>query len=137
MADTFSGGCECGAIRYRCSAVPLMAGHCHCRSCQRSSGTGHTSHLMVPRAAVTVTGEPAWYARAADSGNTVRRAFCPQCGASLYGETSGFPDILVLRAGSLDDPEVFRPAARLYAADAPAWDHMDPALRSFTKMPER
>ena len=137
MAETITGGCECGALRYECTAVPLMAGHCHCRSCRKASGTGHGSHLMVPKAAVTISGEASRYERPADSGNTVRRAFCPQCGCPVWSETSGYPDVLVLRAGSLDDPERFRPGARLYAADAPSWDHMDPALPSFTGMPRR
>ena len=137
MAEVITGGCECGALRYECSAVPLMAGHCHCRSCQKASGTGHASHLMVPKAAVTISGAASWYERPADSGNMVRRAFCPQCGTPVCGESSGFPDVLMLRAGSLDDPERFRPGARVYAADAPSWDHMDPALRSFEGMPQR
>ena len=137
MSAALTGGCECGAIRYECSAEPIMAGHCHCRSCQKASGTGHSSHMMVLRAATTITGEAAVYERKADSGNTVRRGFCPRCGSPVWGESSGFPDVLVLRAGSLDDPERFRPGAVVYAANAPGWDHMDPALRSFAKMPER
>jgi hypothetical protein len=137
VADPITGGCECGALRYECSAVPIMAGHCHCRSCQKASGTGHSSHLMVPRAAVRISGEASFYERPADSGNTVRRAFCPTCGVQVYGESSGFPDMLVLRAGSLDEPDRFRPDARVYAADAPSWDHMDPALPSFAGMPQR
>jgi len=137
MSAAFTGGCECGAIRYECDAVPLMAGHCHCRSWQKASGTGHSSHLMVPRAAVRLTGEASFYERPADSGSTVRRAFCPTCGAPVYGESSGFPDMLVLRAGSLDEPDRFRPGARVYAADAPSWDQMDPALPSFAGMPQR
>ena len=137
MSAALTGGCECGAIRYACSAAPLMAGHCHCRSCQKQSGTGHASHLMVPKAAITITGEATFYERSADSGNTVRRGFCPRCGSPVWGVSSGFPEILVLRAGSLDDPERFRPGAIVYAASAPGWDHMDPALPSFPRMPER
>lgn len=137
MSALMTGGCECGALRYQCSAVPLMAGHCHCRSCRKSSGTGHGSHLMVARAAVAITGAASVYERAADSGHKVRRSFCPTCGVAVHSEDSGFPDIVVLRAGTLDDPELYRPGARIYAAEAPSWDHMDPALRSFAGMPER
>jgi hypothetical protein len=137
MSALLTGGCECGAIRYECSAAPIMAGHCHCGSCQKASGTGHASHMMVPRAALRITGEARFYERTADSGNTVRRAFCPSCGAPVYGESSGWPDVMTLRAGSLDDPELFRPGMVVYAARAPSWDHMDPELPSFPKMPER
>ena len=137
MSTVLSGGCECGAIRYECSAEPLMAGHCHCRSCQKASGTGHVSHLMVPKAAVTITGDARLYERAADSGTRVRRGFCPNCGAAVYGESSGWPDVLTLRAGSLDDPERFHPGMIVYAAAAPSWDRMDPALPSYARMPEQ
>jgi hypothetical protein len=135
MSAVLTGGCECGAIRYECSAEPIMAGHCHCRSCQNASGTGHASHLMVPRAAMTITGDLRLYERAADSGNRVRRGFCPNCGASVYGESSGWPDVLTLLAGSLDDPELFRPGMIVYAEAAPCWDGMDPALPSYARMP--
>jgi hypothetical protein len=67
----------------------------------------------------------------------VRRAFCPRCGASVHSESSGFPDGLVLRAGSLDDLEQFRPGMVVFAAHAPSWDHLDPELPSFAEMPER
>jgi hypothetical protein len=137
MSAVLTGGCECGAIRYECSAEPIMAGHCHCRSCQNASGTGHASHLMVPRAAMTITGDLRLHERAADSGNRVRRGFCPNCGASVYGESSGWPDVLTLLAGSLDDPELFRPGMIVYADAAPSWDRMDPALPSYARMPER
>ena len=137
MSGLLTGGCECGAIRYECSAEPIMAGHCHCRSCQQASGTGHASHIMVPRAALRITGDARFYERTADSGNTVRRAFCPNCGAPVCSESSGWPDMMTLRAGSLDDPELFRPGMIVYAARAPSWDRMDPELPSFPKMPER
>ena len=92
---------------------------------------------MVPKAAVAISGEAARHERPADSGNTVRRAFCPRCGCPVWSESSGYPELLVLRAGSLDDPERFRPGARVYAAAAPSWDHLDPALPSFAGMPRR
>ena len=137
MSALLTGGCECGAIRYECSAEPIMAGHCHCRSCQQASGTGHASHVMVPKAAVRITGDARFYERSADSGNTVRRAFCPNCGDRVYGESSGWPDTMTLSAGSLDDPELFRPGMIVYAARAPSWERMDPGLPSLPKMPER
>lgn len=131
----FEGGCLCGAVRYSCTADPVMAGHCHCVDCRRSSGSGHSSHLMVPKAAVTLTGEITEYAAPADSGNMVTRAFCPRCGAPVYSTNSASPQVMFLRASSLDDPEVFRPQVVVYASRAPSWDVMDDALPSFAKMP--
>lgn len=135
MSPVLTGGCECGAIRYERSADPIMAGHCHCGSCRRASGTGHVTHLMVPKAAITNTCDAAVYERSADSGNRMRRGFCPSCGGAVYGESSGWPEMLTLRAGSLDDPELFRPGMIVYADAAPIWDRMDPALPRIPTMP--
>jgi hypothetical protein len=71
---------SCGAIRYEIAAGPVMAGHCQCRDCQRASGGGHASHIGFPRAAVKLEGKATLWDKAADSGNTVTRAFCPTCG---------------------------------------------------------
>jgi hypothetical protein len=137
MSAVLTGGCECGAIRYECSAEPIMAGHCHCRSCGKAGGIGHASHLMGPKAAMTIKGDARFYERAAESGNRVRRGFCPICGAVIYGESSGWPDVLTLLAGSLNDPELFRPGMIVYAGDASSWDRMDPVLPSHARMPEQ
>lgn len=131
----FEGGCLCGAVRYVSDGEPMMAGHCHCTDCRRSSGTGHASHLVVPAASVRVSGKVTTYAAPADSGAIVTRAFCPTCGAPVYSTNNGNPDAIFLRASSLDDLEVFQPQMVVYAARAASWDMTDPALPRFEKMP--
>lgn len=131
----FQGGCLCEAVRYDSAVEPVVTGHCHCVDCRKSSGSGHCSHMGVPKAAVTVTGQVACYERPADSGNLVSRAFCPTCGAAVYSTNSAMPDLLFIRASSLDDPEVFKPHMIVYASRAPSWDHMDPDLKSYAEMP--
>ena len=135
MSNAFSGRCLCGAISYKCDAEPVIAGHCHCVDCRRSSGTGHGSHLGVPAAAVTIDGETRTYDAPADSGNTVSRHFCPTCGGAIYSTNSGMPDLFFIRASSLDDPEVFQPKIVVYTSRAASWDYMDPALPGFETMP--
>lgn len=138
MTQTFTGGCLCGAVRYTCNSEPMMAGHCHCEDCRRSSGTGHSSHLVVPEASVVITGEVKGYARAADSGNIITRYFCPTCGAALYSSNPampGMPGMLFLRASSLDDLEVFKPQMHVYTARAASWDHRRDDLPGFELMP--
>ena len=92
MSASFEGGCLCGAVRYECNAEPVVAGHCHCVDCRRSSGTGHCSHMGVPKDSVTVTGVVSVYERPSDTGNVVGRAFCPTCGAAIYSTNSAMPD---------------------------------------------
>jgi hypothetical protein len=135
MSKRFSGGCLCGAVRYECSAEPLAGGHCQCLDCRKTSGTGHSSHVVVPRAAVTVAGEVTLYDRPADSGRMVTRAFCPRCGSPVYSLNAALPDHLFLRASSLDDLELFTPQMVVYASRGASWDHLDPALQRFETMP--
>ena len=108
MATSFEGGCLCGAVRYKSDAEPAMGGHCQCVDCRKSSGTGHCSHMAVPRAAVTLSGRVTTYDRPADSGNMVSRAFCPVCGSAVYSLNAAMPQLMFIRASSLDDVEVFK-----------------------------
>lgn len=137
MNEPITGGCLCGAVRYECAAEPVAAGHCHCEDCRRSSGTGHCSHLAVPASAFTLSGEVTLYEKPADSGNMVSRGFCPTCGAAVYSLNSGNTDLVLPRASSLDDPEVFKPQLIVYAAKAATWDRMDPNLPAFDAMPPK
>lgn len=135
MSKGFQGRCLCGAIHYECSAEPVVAGHCQCVDCRRTSGSGHSSHMAVPRTALTISGEAAIYEKAADSGNKVSRAFCPRCGSPLYSLNAATPDLVFLRASSLDDLGVFQPQMVVYASRAAAWDRLDQTLQHFDEMP--
>ena len=135
MADNFSGGCLCGAVRYESSMAPVFAAHCHCNDCRKSSGTGHCSHLVLPASALTVTGEVRFYDAPADTGNIVSRGFCPTCGSAIYSKNSAMPDMVYPRASSLDDLEVFQPQMVVYAKRAASWDKLDSSLPHFEEMP--
>lgn len=132
---TFTGGCLCGAVRYTCTGDPMVAGHCHCEDCRRSSGTGHSSHMAVPQNALVLSGATKAYVRAADSGNLIARHFCPECGAPVYSSNPAMPGMVFLRASSLDDLEIFKPQMHVWTVRAPSWDSRNTALPAFEKMP--
>ena len=132
MTAPFTGGCACGAVRYECMAEPLGSINCHCRDCQRAGGTAYASVLRVPAASFRVIkGEARFYSVKADSGNTVSRGFCAECGAPLFSRLSGMPEVVGVRAGSLDDPSWHRPAMDIFTASAQPWDYMNPDLPKF------
>jgi hypothetical protein len=135
MSTTFRGGCRCGAIRYEIAAEPMFGGQCQCRDCQHESGGGHTSFIAFPADAVKLTGTPRFYEAPVDSGNIVRRGFCPTCGSPVVSATSGLPGVTTISAGSLDDPSVFKPHFVCYTSRGHAWDRLDPAVPSFPRMP--
>lgn len=136
MSQGFTGGCLCGAVRFKSTADSQVVGHCHCVDCRKSSGTGHCTHLVVPEQAFSVTGTVTFYDRAADSGNIVSRGFCATCGSPVYSKNSAMPGIVFPRASVLDDPEIVKPQMIVYASRAPSWDYMSPALPAFAIMPD-
>jgi hypothetical protein len=136
MSAPFLGSCACGAIRYSADGEPLFSMNCHCRDCQRETGSGYTAVLAVRSATFRVTqGTPKYFELTADSGHTTTRAFCPDCGSPLFGLPGISPDMVTIRAGSLDDPSVFRPAQDIYTASAQPWDYMNPDLPKSPKLP--
>jgi hypothetical protein len=135
MNKPYTGGCACGAIRYKISAEPVVMNDCQCRQCQRESGTGHLSHLIFPRSAVSVQGEATHWDLVGDNGTVKTRGFCPTCGSPVYMAFRDIPDVFVVRAGSLDDPSRYKPEKVIWSAAGYAWDHLDPALPKFEKMP--
>lgn len=136
MAEPYTGGCACGAIRYEASGEPVFQNHCQCRDCRARSGTGHSSFLtFAQRTEIKITGNTAAWSVAGDSGNEKVHAFCPTCGAPVYLTFSAMPDFVAIHAGSLDEPARFNPQAVTYSARRCAWDIMDPSLQQFEQMP--
>ncbi len=112
-----------------------MAGHCHCLDCQHMTGAGHSSMIGFPKAAVTMQGQLEFHETTADSGNKVGRGACATCGSLVAARSSGFPDMATIFVGSLDDPKRFKPQFVVFTVRANGWDHMDPALPKFERMP--
>jgi hypothetical protein len=136
MPSQFSGGCACGAIRYECTVEPVFMGNCHCRDCQRATGSAYFAAVVVREAAFKlVLGDPSWHESQADRGHTIRRAFCSKCGSPVFIQNSASPKTRVLYAGSLDDPSWYRPSRDFYVASAQPWAVMNPDLPKDQKMP--
>jgi hypothetical protein len=135
MTVPFSGGCACGAIRYECSAEPAFSWNCHCRDCQRASGSAFCPVLYVPRTALTITGQSTYFDVKAESGNTVSRGFCPLCGSPVFIQAELVPDLQGLWAASLDNPSLFQPQVHVWTARAQPWDSMTLTLAKITEAP--
>ncbi|RHX89344.1 GFA family protein [Leptospira stimsonii] len=136
MDQTYSGGCACGDIRYNISDEPIFMNDCQCRDCQRMSGTGHGSYLTFPsKTKVNLFGEATRFDMLGDSGNKKTGGFCPRCGSPVYLTFEAMPELFTVHAGSLDDPSRFKPQVVTYASRGYSWDHLDPSLPKFEKMP--
>lgn len=130
-----TGKCFCGAVRYSIDAKPLAARQCWCRDCQYlGAGTG-TANVIFPAAAIKFTGELTDYVSVADSGNRMHRRFCPKCGTPVFTGGEARPDILAVRAGTLDDPQIGKPQATIWTSSAPSWACFADDIPKFERQP--
>ena len=129
-----TGGCLCGNIRYTLKAEPALTVVCHCTHCQKASGSAFSTNLVLQRADIEFSGgDMAAYDDKADSGNTLKRSFCPKCGSSIMSESSGRPGAAVLKAGSLDDPSKIKPAMQIWTRSAQPWVKLEGEMASMEK----
>ena len=129
MSERIAGRCACGAISYTNTAKPEFTLICHCRQCQRISGSGHAAQFAVTAANTVIEGDVRYYDQTADSGNTVSSGFCATCGNSMLKKTSKRPELLFFHAATLDDPAAFEPQVVVFEDVKPLWDYVNPALK--------
>ena len=128
------GQCQCGDVRLKVKGKPLRMAQCHCRDCQRATGTGHASNATFRQADVSITGATHSFATTADSGNTLTRHFCPRCGSRIFIVNSARPAMVTVTAGIFDDSSWFEPQAVLYTKYRPRWDATSDAVPNFEAM---
>lgn len=126
-----TGACLCGQVKYKTQGKQVTSFNCHCRDCQRTSGTGHISGIAVPSESVTIIGGIKMYESTGGSGNIVKRGFCPNCGSNLLGIPTVMKNLTVLTAGSLDKPELFQPKMAAFTDSALSWDQPAEAAIKF------
>jgi hypothetical protein len=132
-----TGSCLCGAIRYSISAPITELRACHCRDCQKSSGAGGSVNAMIPSSALRITqGTPKPFTVTADSGRTLHRFFCGDCGSPLYSRRELTPETTSLRIGTLDDSSGMKITANIWTKSARPWDYIDPATKQFPGQPD-
>lgn len=132
---SIEGGCLCKAVRYRIEAEPIMMRLCWCRDCQYIAAGNASANVVFPSAAVTVTGELHDYVSKADSGNVMHRKFCPHCGTPVFSAAEVRPHVVIVRAGTLDDPNVVKPTMNIWTDSASAWACMNESLPQFPRQP--
>ena len=123
-----SGGCRCGAIRYRTSGRPLWVVHCHCESCRRATGAAFATYAGFRNDRFRITrGKPKRFA----SSPGVARSFCGRCGSPLAFEGRRWPDEIHILVASFDNPESTRPRAHVHFGEHLKWLDLDDRLPRF------
>ena len=127
-----TGRCLCGGVTYTADADPIVAAACHCRDCQRQSGSPYSVVVGVPRAALEVEGESlaSFTTTGADHGGDTVRSFCSACGSPLFSVAAVASEVAYLKAGSLDDASWVEPVAEVWTSSAQPWTpHFERAAR--------
>lgn len=100
----YSGGCQCGALRYRVEGELEHAHICHCRMCQKATGNYFMPLARTKATEFSITrGEPSWF----QSSGTARRGFCAKCGTPLFFDLPEY-GVISIALGSLDDPDAVK-----------------------------
>jgi hypothetical protein len=135
MSEEISGGCLCGNIRYKISEQPKIQLLCHCKNCQRQTGSAFSASCLVKRENFDLQGTPKTYANRGDSGADILRNFCPDCGSALYFEVADTPGSVAVNAGTLDDTSWYKPRANFWTDSKQDWVTIDPECRNFAREP--
>ena len=121
MRLPLTGGCNCGAVRYEVSEPLVRASYCHCRRCQRRSGTAASAQAHpAPESFRIVAGEDKLRVWRPESGG--EKWFCEECGSALFGSNPAHPESIGIRMGTFDDDPDVRPSVRQFVAYAAPWE---------------
>lgn len=133
MKLPLTGGCLCGTVRYEITELPKRMGLCHCRSCQRATGSAYYPFVATSADALKIQGEFTWYESIGDSGHYVSRGFCSKCGSRLFSKPDVLPELRTVSASSLDNPLIFNPEIAVWVDDALPWHDITRTLPQFDK----
>jgi hypothetical protein len=117
------GGCDCRAVRYRMESAPLFVHCCHCRWCQRGSGSAFALNAMIEADRVTDLGEPPELVNTpSESGRGQLIARCPKCKVAVWSHYAGAgPVVKFVRVGTLDNPDLLPPDIHIFTASKQPW----------------
>ena len=119
---TNTGGCACGKIRYRLKSAPMFVHCCHCKDCQRQTGSAFVINALIETDRVElICGDPTPYAVPTDSGRPHDIYRCPDCGTALWSHYGGRKSIRFVRVGTLDDPTSLPPDVHIYTRSQLPW----------------
>jgi hypothetical protein len=125
------GGCSCGAVRYRLASEPLFVHCCHCLNCQRQTGSAFVVNVLIEAERVEVlSGEPKAVDVPRDDGSMQRIYRCPECQIAVFSEYTR-PEILFVRAGTLDEPSSVAPDVHIYTRSKLPWVTLPESVPAF------
>jgi len=129
---TLEGGCSCARVRYRLEAAPFLVHCCHCRLCQRQTGSAFVLNALIEEDQVKLLGEaPLRVEVPTESGRGHAIFRCEGCGVAVWSEYSGVKTVKFVRVGTLDDPTAVTPDVHIYVKSKLPWVELPAGARVF------
>jgi hypothetical protein len=135
MSFPIEGGCDCRAVRYRMQSEPLFVHCCHCRWCQRESGSAFALNAMIESERITNLGvAPDLVATPSASGRGQLVARCPKCRIAVWSHYAGAgPVIAFVRVGTLDNPDALPPDVHIFTSSKQPWVALPSGVPTFAE----
>lgn len=131
-----TGGCQCGATRYKVTGEPKQVLACHCTDCQKQSGSAFGLVMVVEEDAFELTeGSVNSFVSSSDAGREKTGAFCPECGSRIYHLIAWRPGMLSVRAGTLDDTTWLEPTVHLWTRSKQPWVEIPEDVTAYETQP--
>jgi hypothetical protein len=116
------GGCACGSVRYALTSPPMFVHCCHCRDCQRQTGSAFVINALIETdRIVLLSGQPEPVAVPTDSGRPHDIYRCPECGTAVWSDYGKRPGLRFVRVGTLDEPSAMSPDVHIYTRSKLPW----------------
>jgi hypothetical protein len=132
VTESFEGGCACGAVRYRLASRPMFIHCCHCRDCQRQTGSAFVLNALIEADRITLmSGEPRAVAVPTDSGRPHDIYRCSLCQTAVWSDYGRRPGLRFVRIGTLDDPAAFTPDVHIYTRSKLPWVVLPDSVPAF------
>jgi hypothetical protein len=121
-ASALTGECSCGAVRYRLTSAPMYVNCCHCRECQRQTGSAFVINALIEANRVQLTsGTLMQVPVPTDSGKPQIISRCPECRIAVWSNYGGQSKLCFVRVGTLDDPAALPPDVHIYIRSKLPW----------------
>jgi hypothetical protein len=132
MSDNLEGGCACGALRYRLALAPMFVHCCHCRDCQRQTGSAFVINALIETDRVTLlSGELEAVPVPTDSGRPHVIYRCARCHTAVWSEYGGVSALRFVRVGTLDEPTALPPDVHIYTRSKLPWVALPQGVPAF------
>jgi hypothetical protein len=131
----FSGSCLCGEVSYAIEGEPMFMGVCHCKDCQKATGSAFEAVVAIPEGSLSLKGSPKGFSTKGASGLSVTRSFCPNCGSTLMSRAEAMPGVVMLTTGPMEDSSAFKPSMEIFCKSAQPWVELGGGQPRFQAMP--